>query len=416
MRVTLLNQFYAPDISPTAQLAASLAEHRAALGDEVTVLTGRAGYLEGLGPAGPAGVAGEAHGVRVRRTWTPDLGRASVWRRLLGYASYLLGTALRIVLLPAQDVVVAMTTPPFVVLLALLHKVLHRRTRVVLWSMDCYPDAAERFEELRPGGSLSRLLRAVNRAAFRRIDHVVALDGAMAELLAQYGAGPTRPPVTVVPNWERAALFPSGEAPARWPGWDELPVEGRTVVVYLGNLGVGHEFGTVVDAAGALGDDALFVFIGGGARRDELAEAVAARRLTNVVLRDYVPKEDTAAVMAGAHAALITLDERSLGVMSPSKLHANLAAGLPVLYVGPVGSNVDEAIARFGCGASLRDGDVDGLVAAVRGLRGDGGAGMRVAARAAFDAAYNDEATLPRLDAILEGRAGQPALSGPAAP
>ena len=48
MRLTLLNQFYAPDISPTAQLAASLAEHRVTLGDEVTVVTGRAGYLEGL--------------------------------------------------------------------------------------------------------------------------------------------------------------------------------------------------------------------------------------------------------------------------------------------------------------------------------------------------------------------------------
>jgi hypothetical protein len=72
MRLTLLNQFYAPDISPTAQLAASLAEHRAARGDEVTVLTGRAGYLEGLAPE-PAAAA-EGGRVRVRRSWTPDLG------------------------------------------------------------------------------------------------------------------------------------------------------------------------------------------------------------------------------------------------------------------------------------------------------------------------------------------------------
>ncbi len=412
MRLTLLNPFYAPDISPTAQLAASLAEHRAELGDDVTVLTGRAGYLEGLGPAGPAGVGGDATGVRVRRTWTPDLGRASVARRLLGYVSYLAGTAVRILLLPAQDVVVAMTTPPFVVLLALLHKLLHRRTRVVLWSMDCYPDAAERFDELRPGGLASRALRRINRAAFRRIDHVVALDGAMAELLAQYAAGPGRPPTTVVPNWERAALYPADRAPGRWPGWDALPIEGRTVVVYLGNLGVGHQFGTVVDAAATLADEALFVFIGGGARSDELAAAVAARRLTNVVLHEYVRKEDTAAVMAGADAALITLDERSLGVMSPSKLHANLAAGLPVLYVGPEGSNVDEAIRRFGCGASLREGDVDGLVAAVRDLRGGDRAALRSRARAAFEAAYCDRATLPQLDAVLEGRADERALSG----
>jgi hypothetical protein len=52
VRITLVNQFYAPDISPTAQLAASLAEHRAEQGDVVTVITGRSGYLEGISPTG----------------------------------------------------------------------------------------------------------------------------------------------------------------------------------------------------------------------------------------------------------------------------------------------------------------------------------------------------------------------------
>jgi hypothetical protein len=403
VRVTLLNQFYAPDISPTAQIAASLAEHRAELGDDVTVITGRAGYLEGLGGSAPAARPG---GVRVRRAWTPDLGRASVSRRLLGYIAYLVGTAVRIALLPAQDVIVAMTTPPFAVVLALLHKLLHRRTRVVLWSMDCYPDAAERFGELRPGGITSRALRAVNRWVFRRLDHVVALDGAMAELLtSQYAAGPARPPTSVVPNWEPLARFPAGLEPAPWEGWEDLPA-GRTVVVYMGNLGIGHRFETVVDAAARLGDQVLFLFVGGGARRDELADLVAARGLTNVVLHDYVPRDATGGVMAGADAALITLDERSLGVMSPSKLHANLAAGLPVLYVGPVGSNVDEAIVRHQCGTSLREGDVDGLVAAVRSLRGPDAAAARDRSRQAFDTAYCDAAVLPRIDAILAGGSG----------
>jgi colanic acid biosynthesis glycosyl transferase WcaI len=105
-------------------------------------------------------------------------------------------------------------------------------------------------------------------------------------------------------------------------------------------------------------------------------------------------------VMAGADGALITLDDRSLGLMSPSKLHANLAAGLPVLYVGPAGSNVDDAILAFDCGTSLREGDVDGLLAAVRGLRDDDEA--RVRAREAFEQAYSDTAVLPRFDAYLD--------------
>lgn len=399
VRLTLLNQFYAPDISPTAQLAASLAEHRAEHGDQVTIVTGWAGYLEGLAPAGALKTGPR---LRIRRVWTPHLGKSSLARRLLGYASFSVGSAVRLVLLPRQDVIVAMTTPPFVVAAAVLHKLLHRRARIVLWSMDCYPDAAERFGELRPGGLVSRAFRALNRWVFRRVDLVVGLDGAMVELLeSQYATGPGCPYFAVVPNWERLELFPAGtDAVPPWSGYGDLEVGDRTVVLYLGNTGVGHRFDTVLAAAEQLADEAVFLFVGGGARWTELEDAVRDRGLTNVVLHGYVPKDDTPAVMAGAQLALITLDERSLGVMSPSKLHANLAAGLPVLYVGPVGSNVDEAITRHDVGRSLREGDVDGLVAAVRSLRGDTEA--RARARRAFEEAYCDEATLPVFDRLLE--------------
>jgi colanic acid biosynthesis glycosyl transferase WcaI len=408
VRLTLLNQFYAPDISPTAQMAASLAQHRAALGDEVTVITGRAGYLEGLGggrgAAHHASTGPDGHDqVRVRRVWTPGLGKSTALRRLVGYVTYLVGSTARVLAMPRQDVVVAMTTPPYVVMVAILHRLVRRRTRVVLWSMDCYPDAAERFGALPTGGAVARVLRAVNRWAYRRLDHVVALDGAMADLLAAYGAGSDRPPISVIPNWERAELFPAGPSPEPWSGYADLDAGDRAVLVYLGNTGVGHRFDTVLDAAAELADEALFLFVGGGARWRELQAGVRERGLTNVVLHGYVPKEQTPAVMAGATAALITLDDRSLGVMSPSKLHANLAAGLPVLYVGPEGSNVDEAITSYGCGTSLRNGDVAGVVAAVRALRDPERRAARSArARIAFDTAYVDERTLPRFDAILD--------------
>ncbi len=404
MRLTLLNQFYAPDISPTAQLAASLAEHRAEQGDEVTVITGRAGYLEGLATTDVTRPGRSA--VTVRRIWTPDLGKSALWRRLTGYVTFLVGATVRLLVLRGQDVIVSMTTPPFLVTSAVLHRLLHPRTRIVLWSMDCYPDTAERFGELRPGGLVSRVQRRLNRWAFRRIEHVVCLDGAMLELLrSQYAPGPDRPAFSVVPNWERLELFPPPEEAEPWSGYDELEVGDRTVVVYLGNVGVGHRFDSVIDAAAALRDEAFFLFVGGGARWKELEAEVRIRGLANVVLMPYVPKEVTPGVMAGADGALITLDDRSLGVMSPSKLHANLAAGLPVIYVGPQGSNVDEAITRFGCGTSLRQGDVAGLIDAVRLLRTD--VAVRATARKAFEEAYSDAATLPRWDDILDrARAG----------
>jgi hypothetical protein len=398
MRLTLVNQFYAPDISPTAQLAASLAEHRADRGDHVTIVTGRAGYLEDLAPTGVVRTGPE---LRIRRVWTPDLGKSSRGRRLLGYVAFFIGAGPRLLLLRRQDVIISMTTPPFVLLTAVLHRLLHPRTRIVLWSMDCYPDVAERFAELTPGGRVDKALRRLNRWLFRRVDVVVGLDGAMVDLLrTQYAASADRPDFEVIPNWERFDLFADEPPKEPWAGYASLPVDGRTVVLYLGNTGIGHAFETVLDAAARLGDEALFLFVGGGARWDDLERDVAARGLRNVALHGYVAKDETPAVLAGADLALITLDDRSLGVMSPSKLHANLAAGLPVVYVGPEGSNVDAAITAHDVGRSLRHGDVAGVVDAVRALAADGGARSR--AREAFVEHFSDQAALPAFDRVLD--------------
>ena len=81
---------------------------------------------------------------------------------------------------------------------------------------------------------------------------------------------------------------------------------------------------------------------------------------------------------------------------------------LPVLYVGPEGSNVDEAIRRFGCGVSLRHGDVAGLVDAVRTLRQGGpvATDLRRRARRAYETAYSDAAALPLLDEVIDAKFG----------
>lgn len=435
-RITLVNQFFPPDISPTAHLTADLASHLAAGGDEVTVVTGGEGYIKDAA----RGHDRTEDGVDVVRLWTPALGKARIVTRLSDYLSFLIGSTLTLVRLPRQDIVISLTTPPFAVLGAVAHKLVRRRCKVVLWSMDCYPDVIERLGSrtaggpvvhldhaaprarvlgvarrvlrplvsLRRGGPVSTVLRAVNRWAFRRIDHVVALDDAMRNLLLEgYGsADRSQPRVSVIPNWEARNAFPAENAEAPWIGYTDPELDDRFVILYLGNLGYGHSVTTVIEAAGLLADqaDLAWLFMGGGARWEELAGLVATTGVPDrVARRAYVPKADTPGVMAGAGCALILLADEALGVMSPSKLHANLAAGLPIVYVGPQGSNVDAAIARFGCGVSLRNGDAIGLADVIVRLRDDPSwrAELCASSRRAFEECYCDEAALPRWDEVL---------------
>jgi glycosyltransferase involved in cell wall biosynthesis len=264
--------------------------------------------------------------------------------------------------------------------------------------MDVYPEAVERTQLVKPGGIISQVMRSVNRAIFRQVDHLICLDQAMADLLlSQYTPRGRKVPYTIIPNWERWNLS-EGNGQAK-------SAAEKFTVLYLGNAGYGHEFHTLIDAAARMRDDPVtFLFVGGGAMRPWIARQCAERRLGNIEFRDYVPKERTPDTMREADCALITLEETMLGVMSPSKLHANLSMGLPVIYVGPPRSNVDEAIQRFGCGISLRPGEGEGLASFVRDLmkNRERHIQMRRNARRAFEEAYCEARTLPRFDDVID--------------
>jgi colanic acid biosynthesis glycosyl transferase WcaI len=403
VRLTILNQFYVPDISPTAHLAASLAQHRAQV-DDVTVIASRGGYVAA------SGVEQRSRrncNPRIVRIWTPQLGKSRKLFRVIDYAAFYVGAALRMLTMPRQDVIVSLTTPPFIAAAALLHKVLHPHTKLVLWNMDCYPEVAEGGGVIAPGGVLARVMRWFNRRLFARLDHLVALDAAMQRLLlSSYAPHSRQLPTTIIPNWEPAAFFPADAQPPPWQEGAALGLGGNFVVLYLGNTGYGHSFDTVLDAAHLLrAEPVTFLFIGGGSRWRDISADAAQRALTNVVMRDYVPKEQTPSVMGAADCALITLQDFALGVMSPSKLHANLAMGLPVIYVGPRHGNVDQAIEEFECGLSVRHGEaariadwIRGVIAAPEQLTL-----LRRRARHAFDAAYCDTQALSRFDLVLDG-------------
>jgi len=412
MRITLVNQFYTPDLAPTAHLAASLMEHRAAAGDEVRVVASRGGYVAASQDSSDRSGAG----VRVHRMWTPRFGKKNNLLRAIDYALYYLLAWVRLLTLPRQDVIITMTTPPLIGLVASCHKLLHPKTKIILWNMDCYPDVLEPVGMIKPGGFVSKVLRWLVRLQFRSVDYLVTLDEAMTELLvSQYVRRGHTLPTTVIPNWERAELFPPADsdqqpAPPRWQHADRLGLaDDLFTIIYLGNTGYGHEFGAVMDAAEQLkGQPVRFLFVGGGRRWNDIAEEKDRRGLDNVLMQPYIPKEETPAVMALADCALITLADWSLGIMSPSKLHANLAMGLPVIYFGPERSNVDAAIERSGAGVSLRHGDATGLVAFVEACQANPAhlAELKQKARGAFDSHYCDLQTLPQFDRILEGLAG----------
>ena len=70
---------------------------------------------------------------------------------------------------------------------------------------------------------------------------------------------------------------------------------------------------------------------------------------------------------------LVTQIPETVGAVVPSKIYGIMAAGRPVLYVGPQGSTPARIIERHECGWRIEPGDTAGMVRLLKRLEQDRG-------------------------------------------
>jgi colanic acid biosynthesis glycosyl transferase WcaI len=391
VRFLLLNQFFVPDQAPTGQLLADVAREIAARGHSVTVVCARAAYEPGdqrgsvtqahlralwcrLQPAGPALDPAHVpayHGgqpyVRVLHAPCLPFARRPA-ARLLSYVSFYAGAFWQSLRASRCDVVVTMTTPPLLSLLGTLLKKL-RGARHYIWEMDMYPDVAVALGVLSLDSMLTRILGSIARYSRRNADGVIVLGPCMRHRVVAQGVADGK--VHTVDNWADGAFIRSRPFPPAEP----------LVVLYSGNLGLAHDIDTIGAAMDQLRSDNRFrfVFAGGGARRRALEESCHA---ANVVWMPYQDRESLPAHLSSCHVGLVTQTRASLGALVPGKIYALMAAGRPLLYIGPREATAARIIERFGCGWQIEPGDSTGLVELLRLLAASPQLAMEAGARA----------------------------------
>lgn len=387
-RVILVNRVYWPSTEATAQLLTDLAENLAARGWDVHVVA-----------------AGEAstrhHNVTIHRTG-PGESHRGLLSRALNYRRFLRRARARLQeILQPDDVLVALTDPP---MLGALAAEVGRAAgaRVVHWVQDIYPEiAAVHF------GALARPLlagmRARRDAAWQSAAACVALGEDMA--LRVRAAGVPAERVHLLPNWAPRELHESPSVAAIAERRRQAGLDGRFVVTYSGNLGRVHEFATILAAAQRLREDVdvVFQFVGRGARFAAVESAVRQRGLVNVRLLPPEPRATLPLALASADAHLVTLLPAYASLVYPSKLAGVLAAGRPVLFVGPAQGDIARLLAANDCGASFAPGDGAGLAETILRWKFDPPAwrGLGAKARTAYLRHFAAETMLDRWDELL---------------
>ncbi|MGO9934853.1 MAG: glycosyltransferase family 4 protein [Steroidobacteraceae bacterium] len=358
--ILFVEQYYYPEGGGGAQIPRDITISWADFGWRVAVLCGSEQYAssEDDSMEDP-----RSHGVairKVRRLPGGDVRKARMLRQLW----FCVAIAPRLLFSRCPQAFVAQTNPPIAVVLVALAAMLRRRPLIVI-AQDLYPEVLFAHGMLNAHTGPALVLSAAFRWAYRRASAVVSLGPRMTERLIEKGVANNR--IWKISNWATGDLpIMRGDANALLREWG---LREKFVLVYSGNFGVAHDCATLLGGfarASKLIPELRLVIIGAGIRIAEARHWVERLGLEEwVAFKPSVPFSRLPQTFGIADLGVVTLLPGFDGLVVPSKLLGNMARGIPTLYVGPVGSDVDIYIRESGGGLTVVNGDIDGFARSV---------------------------------------------------
>lgn len=341
MRILFINQFFWPDSSATSQQLTDLVGALASRGVDVSVLCGDGGYAAAAGSTPPPA---EVHRVRALPFARSRVGR------MVSYLSFYVTAFARALTVRRADLVVSMTTPPLISVLGAALKLL-RGSRHYIWEQDLYPEIAVDLHYLKAGGLTHRITGAIADAVRRQADGIIVLGPCMRDRLIARGVSAGK--IHIAEHWASSTAI----RPMARPG-----DPGDLVVLYSGNLGMAHDLETIQGAIANLRHEPRirFLFAGTGDKRQVLADFCQKEGIGSVEFRPFVARDRLSEGLAAGDIGLVTQRDASCGAVVPSKAYGILAAGRPLLFIGPAQATPALLIARHSCGWRVDCGDVQG--------------------------------------------------------
>lgn len=221
---------------------------------------------------------------------------------------------------------------------------------LVVWLMDYHPELEARVLEKHGWGRWAATgLRRLDAWALRHTRLVVALDEAIAAVVRRREPGV---PILIHSTWTSQA----DSSPAT-PGDSAVSID-KLVILHAGNLGQSHDL-TALQAllAGCLARGRVIELVvtggspEGNARFRQMAESLGVA----VDIHPRLPYGELVSVISERQVGLglVLMKDGAAGLVSPSKFYTYLQLGLPLLYIGPEGTNADTACRRYTAGMSL---------------------------------------------------------------
>lgn len=371
MRILFVSNYFPPEVNAPATRTYEHAKQWVQDGHEVEVLTSVPNFPEGRVYEGYENrlVHETIDGIDVTRVPMYVTSNEGIVKRSLSYLSFMCSAWWHGRGVQRPDVVVA-TSPQFFAGVGgyLLHR--HLEVPFVLEVRDLWPESIVAVGAMRRNSVVIQVLERLERFLYEQSDHIVVVTDAFKRFITAKGIREDK--VTVLKNgvdldvWN-APLDEVKVAALR----EKHDLEGKFVASYIGTIGMAHRVDVLFEAARRCTDsDVVFMVVGTGAEREELARRQAALQLPNFRLVDKVPKEEVPYLLELTDVSIVHLRKSPLfETVIPSKIFETMATKTPIVL--GVEGETKEIIEAAGAGIPIEPENVDELVDAVLLLKRD---------------------------------------------
>ena len=354
MKILLITQVFYPDTVSVSQHLTDLAEKLVEDGHEVTVYTSCYPYEE---KTHRYSKLENFQGVKIERLRQSSFGKRSTFTRLLDFFTFYFSISIKLLFVKRKkfDVIIGTTVPPLLSLVGVIVSKI-KGIKFHYWVMDLQPELSISSGLIREGSVSAKFFTKLGNYIIRNSAGIISLDRFMTQYL--YSRGAKRETVKTIAVWPVMEKTYTGIRMSN-PFRLENDFGDRIVIMYSGNHAYVHQLDTLLEAALILKENSglLFVFVGGGVRKNDVTEFRIKHHLSNIVQLPFQPRENIHNSLGSSDIQVVILGNGQVGYTHPNKVYGAMYIGKPVLYIGPSESHVADLINDLDGNISVQHGE-----------------------------------------------------------
>ncbi|MCP5046574.1 MAG: glycosyltransferase family 4 protein [bacterium] len=360
LHILIINRYFYPDISSVPQLLTELSEDLIAAGYRVSILcsgnsyNGKEKYPKF-----------ENHkGIDIHRVSNIHGRNKSKLFRVLEALSFFIMLFIKSRKVKNVHLMLILSSPP---LLSVIGRWIGKlkKAKTIYLVEDVHPELAVSLGYLKQQGLIFKWVRKCNRYVLKSVNKIIVLGKHMRKKIEEIYP-PASPKITIIPNWADGNHIKPQEKENN-PLIKKWKLQDKFIIQYSGNMGLAHDFKTILNGINQLKENKHihFIFIGDGPRKKEITQFIKTHQLTNVNLYPYQPYSNLPTSLNACDIALVSLENNTQGLLAPSKIYGILAAGKPFILIGGQNNEIADISLSHQIGKIVAQNDTKGFTTAI---------------------------------------------------